>query len=52
MLVEILITVGVLLLYFCIAMGIHHHCDAEKEDDNNNFLRFGEKYTDEYSLIE
>lgn len=52
MLGAIIMTVGVLLLYACIAMGVHHWCDADKEDEPNNFLRFGEEYTDEYSLID
>jgi len=56
MLVEMLITVGVLLLYGCIAMGIHHWCDREKEEDGangaTNYLPFTDTYGNEYSLIE
>ena len=53
MLVEMLITVGVLLLYACIAMGIHHWCDREKEEDGpSNHLPFTDTYGNEYSLIE
>ena len=53
MLVEMLITVGVLLLYACIALGIHHWCDREKEEGGpSNLLSFNDTYGNEYSLIE
>lgn len=53
MLVEMLITVGVLLLYGCIAMGIHHWCDRKNDEDGpSNYLPFTDTYGNEYSLIE
>ena len=54
MLVEMLITVGVLLLYGCIAMGIHHWCDKDKgeTDGDTNYLVYNDTYGNEYSLIE
>lgn len=52
MLVEMLITVGVLLLYCCIAMGIHHWCDREDAPCPSNNLAYTDTYGNEYSLIE
>lgn len=52
MLAEILITVGVLLLYCSIAMGIHHWCDREDAACPSNNIAYADTYGHEYSLIE
>jgi len=53
MLVEILITVGVLVVYCATAMWIHHTCDRKPDsNDPNNNLMYDDDGGCEYSLIE
>ncbi len=52
MLVEILITVGVFILYGIIAMCIHRHCDRQPNNDPNHILLYNDVLSNEYSLIE
>ena len=49
MLPELFIVVGVLGIYFCIAMGLHRWCDHK---ELNNYLSYQDTYGNDYSLIE
>lgn len=52
MLVEILIVVGVFLLYCISAMCIHHHCVRRANIDPDHMLLYNGELSNEYSLIE
>ena len=52
MLTEIVITVGVFLLYCIIAMCIHHRCDRQPNNDPGHILAYNGDFNNEYSLIE